>query len=234
MVDNGVVHLGKRLREARERAGLSLRAVARTLDFSPSFVSQIENGKSQPSVATLYALATLLDVPIDELFKPTPVASDANGTPSQLPVAVTEAGAGRPQRIPEFPAADGRDAQGGNLAARFSIQRPGQGRKIVLDSGVVWTQLATNTSQELDFIEVLYPVGSSSTTDDRMLQHVGHEYGYLIEGQLEVTVGFDVYTLDAGDSLGLESAIPHLFKNTGDIPARGIWCVHHTHPQGAN
>ena len=45
--------LGPRLREARTRAGLSLRAAARELGVSPSFVSQMENGKSQPSVATL-------------------------------------------------------------------------------------------------------------------------------------------------------------------------------------
>ena len=43
-----------------------LRPLARKADVSPSFVSQIENGKSQPSVATLYAFAQLLDVSIDE------------------------------------------------------------------------------------------------------------------------------------------------------------------------
>ena len=32
--------------------------------MSPSFVSQLENGKSQPSVATLYSLAQLLEVSI--------------------------------------------------------------------------------------------------------------------------------------------------------------------------
>src|SRR5690242_14170115 len=60
--------LGPRLREARTRAGLSLRAAARELGVSPSFVSQMENGKSQPSVATLYSLAQLLGVSVDELF----------------------------------------------------------------------------------------------------------------------------------------------------------------------
>jgi hypothetical protein len=33
--------------------------------------------------------------------------------------------------------------------------------------------------------------------------------------------------LRAGESLGLDSSVPHLFKNLGSVPARGIWFVHH-------
>lgn len=208
--------------------GISLRAVARELDFSPSFVSQIENGKSQPSVATLYDLAQLLEVPIDELFK-AKATGDAAST-AQVPAVPAGVGGNEgQQRIPDRaqfqPQVSAIDA-----AQRLSVHRAGEGRRIELETGVVWTQLADNTSDALDFIEVLYPVGASSTTDNRMLRHVGYEYGYLIEGQLEVTVGFDVFVLRAGESFGLDSSTPHLFKNTGDVPARGIWCVHHTHP----
>ena len=63
-----VENLGGRLRKVRLATGMSLREVARQLGVSPSFVSQLENGKSQPSVATLYSLAQLLGVSIDELF----------------------------------------------------------------------------------------------------------------------------------------------------------------------
>src|SRR5215210_1394599 len=62
------VNLGSRLRQARLDADMTLRELARTLGVSPSFVSQLENGKSQPSVATLYSLAQLLGVSIDRLF----------------------------------------------------------------------------------------------------------------------------------------------------------------------
>src|SRR5688500_20182029 len=43
--------------------------MARQLGVSASFVSQLENGKSQPSVATLYSLAQLLGVSMDRLFE---------------------------------------------------------------------------------------------------------------------------------------------------------------------
>jgi transcriptional regulator with XRE-family HTH domain len=48
--------LGPRLRALRLSRGLSLRELARRLDLSPSTISQIETGKLQPSVRTLYAL----------------------------------------------------------------------------------------------------------------------------------------------------------------------------------
>ena len=58
-------NLGSRLKNVRVKAGWTLRELARQAGVSPSFVSQIENGKSQPSVATLYEFAQLLNVSID-------------------------------------------------------------------------------------------------------------------------------------------------------------------------
>jgi len=63
-----VVKLGVRLKLVRMERGLSLREVARQMNVSASFVSQLENGKSQPSVATLYSISQVLDVSIDQLF----------------------------------------------------------------------------------------------------------------------------------------------------------------------
>src|ERR1700733_3654294 len=61
-------HLGQRLKDVRLKAGMTLRELARQADVSPSLISQIENGKSQPSVATLYSFSRLLNVSVDELF----------------------------------------------------------------------------------------------------------------------------------------------------------------------
>jgi transcriptional regulator with XRE-family HTH domain len=60
--------LGTRLREARLRRGLSLRSVAQALGVSASLISQVEIGKTQPSVSTLYALASHLGVSLDEIL----------------------------------------------------------------------------------------------------------------------------------------------------------------------
>src|ERR1700710_2539455 len=77
--EGGMEDLGRRLKEVRVRAGLTLRELARQADVSPSLISQIENGKSQPSVATLYTFSRLLHVSVDELFED-PVQGNGNGT----------------------------------------------------------------------------------------------------------------------------------------------------------
>ena len=51
--------------------------------MSPSFVSQLENSKSQPSVATLYSISQLLDVSIDELFSTDELHAPAAASPSE-------------------------------------------------------------------------------------------------------------------------------------------------------
>ena len=79
----GVGQLGGKLRLARRQAGLSLRELARQLSVSPSFLSQMENGKSQPSVATLYSIAQVLGVSIDELFH---TDDDSSGDAAATPV----------------------------------------------------------------------------------------------------------------------------------------------------
>ena len=58
--------MGERLREARTARRLSLRKLAERLGVSPSLISQIETGRAEPSVSTLYAIAAELDVSLDE------------------------------------------------------------------------------------------------------------------------------------------------------------------------
>src|SRR5688572_5389369 len=60
--------LGARLRTRRQEAGLTLRELSRRIGMSASLVSQIETGKVQPSVPTLYALVAELGGSFDELL----------------------------------------------------------------------------------------------------------------------------------------------------------------------
>jgi transcriptional regulator with XRE-family HTH domain len=60
--------IGKRLRELRGSAGLSLRQLAKLIGASPSLLSQIENGKVTPSVDTLYELSAALSTPVTAFF----------------------------------------------------------------------------------------------------------------------------------------------------------------------
>ncbi|MBO0873062.1 MAG: helix-turn-helix domain-containing protein [Pseudonocardia sp.] len=238
--DDPAASLGARLRRARLEAQLSARELARHLGVSASFVSQIENGKSQPSVATLYSMAQFLGVSMDQLFEEREHVAAPAGAPPTLRIRRNE------RQMPPTPPSNAPADQTFTISrgqldspssawgkhpsdhVRFLVTAPDNRTRLVMDSGVVWEQLVRKTDQ-LDFMEILYPPGSSSTTDGRMLRHDDYEYGILLEGELEITVGFDVFTLHAGEAIGFDSSIPHLFRNLGATPARGIWVVHHRH-----
>ena len=55
--------------------------LAREVGVSPSLVSQIENGKANPSVGTLYAIVSALEISLDELFADTERSGGDAGVP---------------------------------------------------------------------------------------------------------------------------------------------------------
>ncbi|MFT4113415.1 cupin domain-containing protein [Silvibacterium sp.] len=61
--------LGESIRQRRERLGLSVRTLAARAGFSPSFISQVENGLASPSIGSLEKLASCLEVSLSELFQ---------------------------------------------------------------------------------------------------------------------------------------------------------------------
>lgn len=64
-----VVNVGQRLRTLRDEQGLSLRALAEKSSLATNTLSQIENGKTSPSVSTLQQIAGALDVPMMAFFE---------------------------------------------------------------------------------------------------------------------------------------------------------------------
>jgi transcriptional regulator with XRE-family HTH domain len=60
--------LGKNLRQAREREGLTQEAVAERSGVHPTEVSRIESGKRDPRIATVEALAEAVGVSVSDLL----------------------------------------------------------------------------------------------------------------------------------------------------------------------
>ena len=196
--------VGQRIRAYREESNLSLRELARRLGISPSAVSQIETGKSRPSVSTLYAVIDELGLTVDALFSPIGPAQVPN-PPAARAAAVQ----------PGLPPVDGSGL----------VQRLEDRATIELESGVRWERLTPSGEDDFEFVHMVYEVGGSSSPDGRFIRHPGHEYGVLLSGTLEVALGFDVHRLKAGDSIRFDSTVPHLVRNAGDKPATCIWCT---------
>jgi transcriptional regulator with XRE-family HTH domain len=191
--------LGPRLRAIRLRRGLSLRELARRLALSPSSISQIETGKMQPSVRTLYAFVSEFGVTVDEvLFDPAP-SDGASASLSESSPSVA----------------------GPGLAVQRAEGRPA----ISLNSGVTWERLMFWADEDVEFIEATYEPGSASSPADALVRHSGHEFGHVLSGTLRVVVGFDEFVLGPGDSITFPSSTPHRLGNDGTEPVRAIWVV---------
>lgn len=55
------------------------------------------------------------------------------------------------------------------------------------------------------------------------IQHVGEEVGYMLEGELEITLAGKPYLLKEGDSIFFPSELSHGYRNLGDRVARILW-----------
>ena len=251
--------IGERLRQARLRRGMTVRGLARVVDVSASLISQIETGKSSPSVSTLYAITAALDISIEDVFGTVGAArrgADGVGERADLALAATVA-AGVPQL--EHPA----PVQGGSAGVtapispagpgagdpRISVDRSGESavtqglrqlaqkrrvgpvvtpeaREVLrLDSGVTWELLGQLPDTHVDFLRITYEPGGSSSGAGVLMRHSGTEWGHVLQGQLTLTLGFDQYVLNPGDSVSFDCSTPHSYANHGTEPAIGIWFV---------
>lgn len=207
-----VPSLGARLREERLRRGLSLRRLAAEVGVSASAISQIETGKSRPSVSTLYAMTTALGISLESLFSSGAVAQP--GAVARQPEAAGAEGAGYVAAL------------GGLFGQRLGpLVRPEGRQVLVLDSGVTWERLGQLPHQHLDFLLVTYAPGATSSTAGALMRHAGSEYGFLLRGELRVTLGFDDFLMRPLDAISFDSHVPHGYRNTGEEPAVGVWFV---------
>ncbi len=204
--------LGHRLRVAREQKNIGLRELARRLGVSPSLISQIETGKTEPSINTLFAMVSELELSVNEIVFDS--EHDA-GAPS----GTTAAGAqdGRTSRQTGEPdPADAPDSP---------VQRSTNRTSISLESGVSWQRLTAQPDHSVDFLYIRYPPGSESTPAHSLMRHNGTEYGYILKGRLQVSLGFDTHVIGPGDTISFECTQPHRFATVGDETVEAVWFV---------
>lgn len=215
MAASDVPWLGPRIREERAKRGISLRGLARDVGVSASMISQIETAKSQPSVSTLYAITNSLGVSIEDLFA---VPDEAGSTRLAAPAQPAVEQNGKPATVLE--------ALGSFGAGRLGpLVRPEQRQVLKLDSGVTWELLGKLPHHAVDFLLMTYAPGGTSSSTGGLMRHPGSEYGYLLSGELTVTLGFEQSRLRAGESISFDSTTPHSYRNDGEEPAVGVWFV---------
>lgn len=68
-MSNDAQKLGENLKKIRMQKNITQSSIAKTLGVDRSFVSNIENGKTNPTLSTIANLAKVLDVKTADLLK---------------------------------------------------------------------------------------------------------------------------------------------------------------------
>lgn len=106
---------------------------------------------------------------------------------------------------------------------RGLVVRRDRRRRLDYSAGIVDELLSPNLTGSLELLASRFPPGASS--GDEPYTHAGEEAGVVIRGRLELWVDGRVLRLEAGDSFGFASMLPHRYHNPGQEEAEVIWAI---------
>lgn len=78
----------------------------------------------------------------------------------------------------------------------------------------------TGIGSRVDVVEVEFPPGAEVRFPGQQASRSQHQHVWLFEGEMELTVGDQVYHLHEGDCLHMNVGDVHAFRNPSDRPAR--------------
>jgi quercetin dioxygenase-like cupin family protein len=160
-------------------------------------------------VATLFGLAQALGVSVDSFFRD-----------DRVTAAEGREGAWRPAGESD-PAAEAT-APGRHRPDRHFVPR--EARDVLeIEGGVSWERLTPGPLEELEFLELVYAPGAQS--NEKLYRHPGSEMVLMLEGRLDIYVGFECYQLQPGDSIYFPSSLPHRYVNPSDRTARAVTAI---------
>jgi transcriptional regulator with XRE-family HTH domain len=81
---------------------------------------------------------------------------------------------------------------------------------------------ADSTDKKIQPYRLVCQPGASR---DQPPTHPGEEFGFVLTGQLTVTVGDETFVLEAGDSIHYQTLQPHSWRNERDEECVAVWAV---------
>jgi quercetin dioxygenase-like cupin family protein len=103
------------------------------------------------------------------------------------------------------------------------VLRAGEGEQHgVLGTTIIFKSPGHETGGAVFMWETLTPNGALVPPH---IHQVEDEYIYLVEGQLEVTIGEETYTVQPGDLVKMPRNVPHAVRSTGSGLSKALWTV---------
>jgi transcriptional regulator with XRE-family HTH domain len=174
-----MAEISEKLRSLRKSKKMTLKDVADRAGCTGAYISQLEKGRANPSIATLKRIASVFNVKITDFF-----IEDDNE--DEVVFRKNE-----------------------RVATGFDV---GQA---VIESLV----RSSENKRMQPLCNKIRPGGGSNGE----YTHEGEEFGIVLAGELELTVGDRVYYIKEGDSFYFPSTKLHGFYNKGEGDVVVIW-----------
>jgi transcriptional regulator with XRE-family HTH domain len=170
------MQIGTKIRLLRLKHNLTQEELADRCELSKSFISQLENDYTSPSIVTLEDIVSALGTTLKQFF------SDMDDEK----IVFTD---------------------------NDYCQRQDE------ESTVTW--LITN-SQKNEMEPILVELKPNGTTDSDM-PHEGEEFGYVLDGELQLVIGDRTLVCKKGDSFYFTADEVHYIKNASKENTKFIW-----------
>jgi len=173
--------IGQKIRHFRREKGLTLNQLGEAAALSSPYLSQLENEKASPSIATLRRIASALNIRIvdfftDELIEDPPILPESNWTRLVLPDWEAEL------------------------------------HQLVHIVG----------NKRMQPFHTKVPPGGGTR---KQYAHPGEEFGFIVDGELMLTLGDETHRLLQNTAVYFSSLLPHSWRNLSDRPCRLIWVI---------
>lgn len=105
----------------------------------------------------------------------------------------------------------------------YYVTRHEKGEKVERRAAYSYQDLASGYRQRnmVPFLVTLSPDQTAGTVHAPNT-HEGQEFNYVLEGQVEITIGKKTTILNPGDSIMFDSTMPHALRAIGDKDAKII------------
>jgi len=111
----------------------------------------------------------------------------------------------------------------GSEESESPVVRSSERKLIKTDKGIEFYLLCPDLTRKLEVLYKVFNPGASTGT--RPYTHKGEEFGTVLSGKIEVTLGNRKYILRKGDSIYFSSTTPHKVENVGKRKAVTIWVI---------
>ena len=103
------------------------------------------------------------------------------------------------------------------------VKKENRKKLVISDSNAVYELLCPDLNRKIEFLCITLQKDDSSTKD--LISHDGEECGVVLEGKLLVKTSNEDYILEKGDSIYIDSTVPHRYINIGESVCISMWAM---------